>query len=93
MVGLLHVVRGAFVACLRIFKKNVLLRSFTHTTKTYITEGQLWGWEVIMTFLLIAVVYAVACAQSNWGNIGPLAIGFTLFASAFIGEQHVIRTP
>lgn len=38
-----------------------------------------------MTFLLVSVVYAVAISKPGHGNIGPLAIGYTLFASAFIG--------
>lgn len=38
-----------------------------------------------MTFVLVSVVYAVAISKPGHGNIGPLAIGYTLFASAFIG--------
>lgn len=35
--------------------------------------------------LLTAVVHAVAISKPGFGNVGPLAIGYTLFASAFIG--------
>lgn len=38
-----------------------------------------------MTFLLVSVVYATAVAKPGHGNLAPLAIGFTLFASAFVG--------
>ena len=53
---------------------------------TFIRRDQAFGWECIMTVLLTAVVYAVAIGKPGFGNIGPLAVGFTLFASAFIGE-------
>ena len=38
-----------------------------------------------MTFTLVMVVYATAVTTPGHGNIAPLAIGFTLFASAFVG--------
>lgn len=38
-----------------------------------------------MTFTLVSVVYAAAVAKPGHGNCAPLAIGFTLFASAFVG--------
>ena len=38
------------------------------------------------------VVYATAVAKPGHGNIAPLAIGFTLFASAFVGEARPSRT-
>ena len=50
----------------------------------YIRLDQLFGWELIMTLLLVSVVFAVAISKPGMGNIGPLAIGYTLFASAFI---------
>lgn len=30
---------------------------------TDLTRAQLWGWETIMTFLLVAIVYATAVSQ------------------------------
>ena len=39
-----------------------------------------------MTFLLVAVVYAVAIGKPNFVETGPMAVGFTLWASAFVGK-------
>ena len=61
---------------------------FTHEGGVTITTGQLFLWELIMTFVLVSTVYAVAVTKPGHGNIGPLAVGFSLFASAFIGEHH-----
>ncbi|CAK0782069.1 hypothetical protein CVIRNUC_005545 [Coccomyxa viridis] len=58
---------------------------FTHLKGIATTTGQLWWWEVIMTFLLVSVVFATTVTKPGHGNIAPLAIGFTLFASAFVG--------
>ena len=44
-----------------------------------------FGWEFVMTFFLVAVVYAVAIGKPNFVETGPLAVGFTLWASAFVG--------
>lgn len=69
---------------------------FTHEGGVTITKGQLFLWELIMTFVLVSTVYAVAVTKPGHGNIGPLAVGFSLFASAFIGEHHqtiVCRSP
>lgn len=46
---------------------------------------QLFGWEAIMTFLLVATVYSVAVGEPSFGIIGPLAIGLSLFAAAITG--------
>ncbi|KAI7845299.1 hypothetical protein COHA_001142 [Chlorella ohadii] len=58
---------------------------FTHLGGQFIRKDQLFGWELVMTFVLVSVVYAVAISKPGHGNIGPLAVGYTLFASAFIG--------
>lgn len=60
---------------------------FTHEGGVTITKGQLFLWELIMTFVLVSTVYAVAVTKPGHGNIGPLAVGFSLFASAFIGKH------
>lgn len=44
--------------------------------------------QSIMTFTLVMVVYATAVTKPGHGNIAPLAIGFTLFASAFVGAAR-----
>eukprot|EP00884_Botryococcus_braunii_P020381 jgi/Botrbrau1/7026/Bobra.0165s0051.1 len=61
---------------------------FTHLKGIPLTTGQLWWWEAIMTFTLVSVVFATAVTKPGHGNIAPLAIGFTLFASAFVGGPH-----
>lgn len=58
---------------------------FTHLTNRPISIGQLYGWELIMTTLLIMVVYAVAVHRPGFGIVGPMAVGFTLFACACTG--------
>ena len=67
---------------------NSMPGCFTHEGGVTITTGQLFLWELIMTFVLVSTVYAVAVTKPGHGNIGPLAVGFSLFASAFIGEHR-----
>lgn len=38
------------------------------------TPLQLFGWELVMTCVLVSVVFAVAVAKPGHGNIGPLAV-------------------
>lgn len=70
---------------------NSMPGCFTHQGGVTITKGQLFLWELIMTFVLVSTVYAVAVTKPGHGNIGPLAVGFSLFASAFIGECSAPR--
>lgn len=37
------------------------------------------------------VVYATAVTKPGHGSMAPLAIGFTLFASAFVGKVHTFN--
>ena len=39
----------------------------------------------------LQVVFATAVTKPGHGNIAPLAIGFTLFASAFVGMMHSLQ--
>ena len=48
--------------------------------------GMLFGWELIMTFILVSVVYAVAVGEPSFGNVGPYAVGLSLFAMVFAGK-------
>jgi glycerol uptake facilitator-like aquaporin len=48
--------------------------------------SQAFGWEVMMTFLLVVTIYSVAVGEPSFGNMGPLAIGLALFAAAITGE-------
>lgn len=47
---------------------------FTHEGGQFIRVDQLFGWEVVMTFVLVSVVYAVAISKPGHGNIGPLVV-------------------
>ena len=49
-----------------------------------------FGWELTMTFLLVAVVYAVAIGKPSFNETGPLAVGFTLWASASVGQLPLL---
>jgi hypothetical protein len=50
-----------------------------------ITRGQLFDWEVVMTFTLISVVYACGVAKPGHGSFTPLAVGLSLVACAGTG--------
>ncbi|KAI8471971.1 MAG: aquaporin-like protein [Monoraphidium minutum] len=61
-----------------------------------LTRGQLFGWEVVMTFTLISVVYACGIAKPGHGRrVGgrdsllftPLVVGLTLTACAGTGGR------
>ena len=51
-----------------------------------VTHAEVFGWEVMMTFLLVCTVYAAAVAKPGHGNTAPLAIGLALYAAALTGE-------
>ena len=48
--------------------------------------GMLFGWETVMTFVLVSVVYAVAVGEPSFGNVGPYAVGLSLFSMVFAGQ-------
>lgn len=50
-----------------------------------VSHAALWGWETIMTTLLIVTVYEVAVVQKGASNVGPLVIGLSLFVAASVG--------
>jgi glycerol uptake facilitator-like aquaporin len=52
-----------------------------------ITHSQLFGWEVVMTFTLISVVYACGVAKPGHGSFTPLAVGLSLVACAGTGAR------
>ena len=53
----------------------------------HVLQGMAFGWEAVMTFVLVAVVYAVAIGKPTFSETGPLAVGFSLWASAIVGEH------
>ena len=50
----------------------------------------LFGWELVMTFVLVSVVYAVAIGQPSFGVVGPFAVGLALFSMVFAGSQYTV---
>ena len=50
-----------------------------------VTHAQLWGWETIMTVLLVVTVIELAIMQKGCGNFGPLVIGLSLLVAALVG--------
>jgi glycerol uptake facilitator-like aquaporin len=52
-----------------------------------ISLGQLFGWEVVMTFTLISVVYACGIAKPGHGSFTPLVVGLSLVACAGTGAD------
>mmetsp|Transcript_20188 Transcript_20188/g.44007 ORF Transcript_20188/g.44007 Transcript_20188/m.44007 type:complete len:302 (-) Transcript_20188:579-1484(-) len=52
------------------------------------SNANLFGWEVMMTFLLVMTVYAAAVAKPGHGNTAPLAIGLSLYAAAISGGPY-----
>jgi glycerol uptake facilitator-like aquaporin len=56
-----------------------------------VTNSDVFGWEVMMTFLLVMTVYAAAVAKPGHGNTAPLAIGLSLYAAAISGAASNMR--
>lgn len=50
-----------------------------------VTASELFGWESLMTMLLVLTVYAAAVTKPGHGNTAPLAIGLSLYAAALTG--------
>jgi len=50
-----------------------------------VSQAQLWGWETIMTLLLLVTVYEMAVVQKGASNFGPLVIGLSLVVAAYVG--------
>eukprot|EP00775_Hariotina_reticulata_P002360 gene2360-2666_t len=57
------------------------------TTHPDLTRSQLFGWEVVMTFTLISVVYACGIAKPGHGSFTPLVVGLSLTACAATGGR------
>ena len=53
----------------------------------YGAAGMLFGWETVMTFVLVSTVYAVAIGEPSFGVMGPFAVGLALFAMVFAGKR------
>ncbi|KIZ06807.1 Aquaporin PIP1-2 [Monoraphidium neglectum] len=53
-----------------------------------VNNSEVFGWELLMTFLLVMTVYAAAVAKPGHGNTAPLAIGLSLYAAALTGGPY-----
>jgi len=53
-----------------------------------ITDAQLFGWEVVMTFTLISCVYACGVAKPGHGSHTPYVVGLALVCCAGSGGQY-----
>merc|ERR1719210_1681640 len=58
------------------------------TVSLEITDGRLFGWEVVMTFTLISCVYACGIAKPGHGSHTPFAVGLALLCCAGAGGQY-----
>ncbi len=53
--------------------------TYNHTgTTALFNAGMLFGWELVLAFILVSTVYACAIGSPNFGNIAPLAVGVSL---------------
>jgi hypothetical protein len=53
----------------------------------------LFGWELVLSFILVSVVYAVAIGEPSFGNIAPFAVGLSLVVDLFAGAQCAFDVP
>jgi len=51
-------------------------------------DGQIFGWECVMTFTLISCVYACGVAKPGHGSHTPFAVGLSLLCCAGSGGQY-----
>lgn len=47
----------------------------------------LFGWEFVLSFILVSLVYAVAIGEPSFGNIAPFAAGLSLTVDLFAGAH------
>jgi hypothetical protein len=72
-------------------------RSDSSTTRTkqahhevsWRRAGMLFGWELVVSFILVSVVYAVAIGEPSFGNIAPFAVGLSLVVDLFAGNKQL----
>jgi hypothetical protein len=56
-----------------------------------VRAGMLFGWELVLSFILVSVVYAVAIGEPSFGNIAPFAVGLSLVVDLFAGAQCAVN--
>jgi hypothetical protein len=57
-----------------------------------VRTGMLFGWELVLSFILVSVVYAVAIGEPSFGNIAPFAVGLSLVVDLFAGAQCAVHS-
>lgn len=57
--------------------------SFETSKLCAIFAGMLFGWELVVSFILVSLVYAVAIGKPSFGNIAPFAVGLSLIVDLF----------
>lgn len=63
--------------------------TYIHTgTSALFNAGMLFGWELILAFILVSTVYACAIGAPNFGNIAPLAVGVSLALDLMAGAAY-----
>lgn len=50
-----------------------------------LTGGQVLGWELMATFLLVSAYFAVVASHPSHGSLAPLAMGLTLWGAMAAG--------
>ena len=48
----------------------------------------LFGWELVLAFILVSTVYACAIGAPNFGNVAPLAVGVSLVLDLMAGAAY-----
>lgn len=69
---------------------NAVIHSGCFIPKQELSNVQIFGWEALCTFCFIAPVFAVVwytSHKSGYGNTGPIMIGLSLMANAFVAGQ------
>ena len=51
------------------------------------SDASLWS---LQTFVLVFIVYSCCISKPGFGNIAPLMVGYTLFASAFVVSWYSV---
>lgn len=70
--------------------KEALSYSGCFVPQPDLTHAQVYGWEALCTFCFIAPIFAVVWYtqhKSGYGNTGPLMVGLSLLANAFVAGQ------
>jgi hypothetical protein len=70
------------------FPEKVPCVSMERQDKGSLLHGSQLQKVILVVWRSLQVVYATAVTKPGHGNMAPLAIGFTLFASAFVGAHH-----